>query len=370
MDKATVRNHSAYVDSMRHRANLDILRTFAVSSVLLQHLISTLVTHAGFHNIAVIQFTSQIGRAGVIAFFVHTSLVLMYSIERLSQSAGSVTLRFFLRRFFRIYPLSIFCITLALILHIPSNTWEEAGIITSGVIVSNLLLVQNLITKTSVLGPLWSLPYEVQMYLVLPALYYLSLKKRGVMYLCGLLALFCALGFLIAREFGGHLNMAAYVPCFLCGVLCYALRDRVRPFIPSMLWPPFVLLLISGYCMANLRRVPKFWVGWIFCIVIGLAINAFQESEYRPLNAVAERVALYSYGMYLIHVPVLFLVFVILGLRNLYFGPLLFIVITIVLSILTYHLIESPFIDIGKRLSSRPRTSPFPHPLHDVREGS
>src|ERR1035441_1228406 len=91
---------------MRHSANLDILRSFAVSVVLIDHLVRTLAAHTGFHNAAVMAFTSQIGHAGVLAFFVHTSLVLMYSLERLNRTAGRVGLRFYLRRFFRIYPLS------------------------------------------------------------------------------------------------------------------------------------------------------------------------------------------------------------------------------------------------------------------------
>jgi peptidoglycan/LPS O-acetylase OafA/YrhL len=353
---------------MRHSANLDILRAFAVTSVLVQHLVSTVIAHAGLHNLAVIEFSSNIGRAGVVAFFVHTSLVLMYSLERMARSADNVTRRFYLRRFFRIYPLSIFCITLALVLHIPNNTWENADIITPRIVLSNLLLVQNLITKISVIGPLWSLPYEVQMYLVLPALYYLALKRRCVLYLCGLLAFFCGLGFLIARESGGHLNMAAYVPCFLSGVLCYSLRDRIPAFIPAALWPPFVLSLICGYCFTNLHGNPKFWIGWIFCLVLGLAINAFRDSAYRPLNVVVEKIALYSYGMYLLHVPVLYLVFMVLGIKNLVFGPLLFVALTMVASSITYHFLESPLIEIGRKLSFPQRRSQVSLPVQEGHE--
>jgi peptidoglycan/LPS O-acetylase OafA/YrhL len=344
---------------MRHSANLDILRTFAVSSVLVEHLIATLRVHAGFHNAAVIEFTSDIGHAGVIAFFVHTSLVLMYSLERMSRSGDKISLRFYIRRFFRIYPLSIFCITLALILHIPSTAWSTPAIVTPRVIFANLLLIQNLITKTSIINPLWSLPYEVEMYLVLPALYYVTLKKRGNIYLCGLLAFFCGLGFLISARYGGHLNMAAYVPCFLCGVLCYSLRDRIRAFIPAALWPPFVLLLICGFCLAKPDSlVNEFWISWIFCLLLGLAINAFHNSTNKPLNAAAEKIALYSYGMYLIHAPVMFLVFIVFGIRNLFFGPLLFFGLTMVASFITYHFIESPFIDLGRKLSSRSLRAP------------
>lgn len=339
---------------MRHSANLDILRTIAVSSVLVQHSVATLASYNEFHNAAIIEFTSHIGRAGVVAFFVHTSLVLMYSLERMSRSAAPVSFRFYIRRFFRIYPLSIFCVSLAVILHIPSTTWENVAVITPRVIFINLLLLQNLVTGVSVLGPLWSLPYEVQMYLVLPALYYLALKRRAVAYLCGLLAFFCGCGFLIFWYTGGHLNMAAYIPCFLCGVLCYALRDRIGAFMPSVLWPPFVLLLFSGYCLAKPNlRTNQFWIGWIFCLLLGLAINTFHDSTNKPLNAVAERIALYSYGIYLIHVPVLYFIFMALGIRNPVFGLLLFVSLTMIASAITYHFIESPLIDIGRRLSSR-----------------
>jgi peptidoglycan/LPS O-acetylase OafA/YrhL len=328
-----------------------------VSVVLISHLVSTLQAHAGLQNIAVLEFTNQMGIAGVLAFFVHTSLVLMYSLQRLSRTEGHVTLRFYVRRFFRIYPLSIFCIALALVFHIPNFAWRNGQIITPRVVFANLLLVQNLVTKISVLGPMWSLPYEVQMYVVLPALYYLALRKRSILYLCGLLALSCCLGFFVSYK-TGHLNMAAYIPCFICGVLCYSLRDRIHASISSTLWPLLILLLVTGYCLCNLHGGPNFWIGWIFCFILGVAINAFHDSTNGRLNFFAERVALYSYGIYLLHVPALYLVFMVLGIKDMLAGTLLFVALTTLASALTYHFIESPLIELGRKLSSRPARSP------------
>ena len=276
----------------------------------------------------------------------------MYSLERMTHAGGRVSLRFYVRRFFRIYPLSVLCVTLVIILHIPIDTWGSAGIITPRVIISNLFLVQNLFTKVNVISPLWSLPYEVQMYLVLPALYYLSLRKRSVIYLSGLILFFYCVGFLFYWK-TGHLNRPAYIPCFICGVLCYALRDRIREVVPSGFWPPFVLLLISGYCLTNHKDESNCWIGWIFCLILGLAINLFRDSDNRYLDAVAEKIALYSYGMYLIHLPMLYFVFMVLGIKHILFGTLLFIVLTITISAITYHFIESPFIEIGRKLSTR-----------------
>jgi peptidoglycan/LPS O-acetylase OafA/YrhL len=342
---------------MRHSANLDILRSFAVTAVLTEHFIDALGTNLGYDNTSVTAVTNNLGAAGVAAFFVHTCLVLMYSLERLNESGNKVSLRFYVRRIFRIYPLAIFCIAMAVILHIPNWPREDAYAITPRIIVANLFLVQNLIGKVSVIGPLWSLAYEVQMYVVLPALFYLALMKRAILYICCLIAVFCGLGLALAFT-TGHMNMAAYIPDFLCGILCYTLRDHFRAFIPSILWSPFVVVLIGAFCFVNLGTGPSFWTGWIFCLVLGLAINLFHDSENKPVNAIAGRVAMYSYGMYLLHVPVLYLVFMVLDIRSIAVAAALFVAITIASSAITYHLLEARFIAIGKRLSSEPSHAP------------
>jgi peptidoglycan/LPS O-acetylase OafA/YrhL len=219
------------------------------------------------------------------------------------------------------------------------------------VVIANLLLVQNVFTHISVLSPLWSLPYEVQMYLVLPALYFVSRKRLGVPYVIGILLFVCCLNVMAPSSFVA--SKIGYVPCFLCGVLCYALRNRVRPILPAIIWPVFLLLLISGYCLAGCRSVPQLWVGWSYCLALALAINLFRDSRAKVVNVVAERIAIYSYGAYLLHVPSLYLVFIALGIKVPAYGVVLFVAVTTLCSVMTYHYIESPFMEVGRRLSSR-----------------
>ena len=345
---------------MRHSANLDILRSLAVSAVLGDHLIATLVAHTGFGSQSLVPYGYSMGQAGVLAFFVHTSLVLMYSLERMSSSSGQVTLHFYVRRFFRIYPLSVFCVTLALILHVPDVTWRLPDPVTPQMIVSNLLLAQNIFGKGSVLAPLWSLPFEVQMYLALPALYFLTLRKWAIGYLLCLFAIFGGLATVFHSVTGGHLEIIEYVPCFISGVLCYALRNRVRAVLPAALWAPFVLLLGFGSILLRNGAHPKgsFLTSWIFCLILGLAINVFHDSASKPLNTVAEKIAQYSYGVYLVHIPVIYLVFLVLGVKSALFGTILVLTITALASVVTYHFIELPFINLGRKLSSpRPVSS-------------
>ena len=74
--------------------NLDLLRTVAVLLVFVGHLMLT----AGVRGLG------DVGRFGVLIFFVHTSLVLMLSMERLGLTGGRLYFAFLIRRFFRIYP--------------------------------------------------------------------------------------------------------------------------------------------------------------------------------------------------------------------------------------------------------------------------
>jgi len=60
--------------------------------------------------------TTSFGLFGVLIFFVHTCLVLMYSMERSGLNGSSLHKDFYIRRVFRIYPLSILAVGVAVAL--------------------------------------------------------------------------------------------------------------------------------------------------------------------------------------------------------------------------------------------------------------
>jgi peptidoglycan/LPS O-acetylase OafA/YrhL len=341
-----------------NRPNLDILRSFAVLAVLLDHIILTLEYKFAYIDPAYLILAHGLGQIGVLAFFVHTSLVLMYSLDRLDPTRREpVAFRFYVRRAFRIYPLSICCIAVAIVFGVPTITWRVVKPVTWPVVVSNLLLVQNLWTKKSVIGPLWSLPYEVQMYVVLPVLHRFARRSWGVAGLLAMIGVFSAIGFAIDAT-SGHLNMAAYVPCFLSGVLCYALGSQQRAILPAWLWSCFLLLIFVTYPLAHIgREGPVFWIGWIVCLVLGLTINLFRESESSWINATSQHIAKYSYGLYLWHIPVFYLVFFVLAIRAPIMGAILSLGLTYAISMVTYHAVEEPMIRVGRMLSNKRQKS-------------
>ncbi|MDR3561958.1 MAG: acyltransferase [Negativicutes bacterium] len=338
---------------VRQRANLDILRSFAVACVAIQHLADTLHFRCNWGPEMFMEFTSQMGRAGVLAFFVHTSLVLMHSLERIKGKTSEVAVRFYVRRFFRIYPLSAFAIVMMLLLRMPKNAYGAVWTGYSTIqIVSNLLLVQNFFSKTNILDPLWTLPYEVQMYIVLPFFFLVARNRHGIKRIIGFLVLFSLAAEGLWRRSPGHIGLAEFVPCFLCGVLCYALEKRQGALMPAWVWPGYVMMLITIYCLIHMHKLPVYWVGWLFCLALGVAINLFHDSKWKAGNFVTSHVALYSYGIYILHDPVLYLIFAYLGVKNPVGGTVLFILLTLLASMATYYIFERWLIDLGRRLSS------------------
>ena len=335
-------------------SNLDALRSVAIVTVLIDHLIPTLHHQLGFGSTQLLAFTAHIGQAGVLAFFVHTSLVLMFSLERMTARNKSVTLDFYIRRFFRIYPLSWAAIALALTLSIPSNTWRTPEIMSNDIIIANIMLIQNLYTKKQVLQPLWSLAYEVQMYVVLPFLFFITRRPFGSYYIMLLTAVFSALGVFISFK-TGHLNMAAYVPCFLAGVLCYSTRHLKIKLLPGALWLPLMVIMVAAYSwFQQTEPEPVYWQGWIYCLALAAFINLAHDSTSRRLNWGTHQIAKYSYGLYLLHVPVLHLIFNVPDINTPWLATILLFSLTLGASIISFHLLENPFIEMGRRLSTRP----------------
>jgi peptidoglycan/LPS O-acetylase OafA/YrhL len=327
---------------MKNHSNLDILRALAVSLVVGDHSLKMIF---GINEIAGVNI-NRIGILGVLFFFVHTCLVLMYSLER-QDGGGPVRLsaHFVVRRFFRIYPLSIFVLTVILLFHIPSSHIAGVGVVADyhasvAEVIANLFLVQNVFFDNHILGVLWSLPWEVQMYLTLPLLYLVFGKSRRWLLL---LALWPVCVLLSHRIF-----LMSYVPCFLPGVIAYALGGRVHRRIPGALWPVFIALLVVAYCVMPDKRFDP-----AVCLALGCGIPFFREVNFRPIALVAHQVATYSYGIYLGHLFCLWLCFSKVGGLSLPVRIAAYPCILLAVTVCMYRFIEKPFISLGTRVADR-----------------
>ena len=321
--------------------NLDFIRAVAVLSVVVEHtLLAYGVGHVGSWA------SNWIGVAGVFVFFVHTSLVLMWSLERKPH-----TLDFYIRRIFRIYPLAILVMLITVALTVPvsgggSGYFSYRSPLNFGDGLAALLLVPNFYRNYLPVGVMWSLPYEVEMYLVLPIIFFFIRQNFSVWPLL----LFWAFTEAICRHlFGGNAhNFFLCIPYFLPGVMAYVGFGRWKPFLPA--WTlPFAL---AGAWFAFMLHP-----GWrradFLCLGIGLLLPLFHQLRARVLVRASHIVAKYSYGAYLTH-PF----GIVLGIYCMPHAPLalqLFVIVasTTIFSVAAYHLVEHPLIRLGSRLANR-----------------
>jgi len=323
---------------MKEYANLDVLRAFAVLAVFCGHL----ALQSGVRSDKVV----NLAHLGVVFFFVHTSLVLMFSLERLAaDSDKALTARFYIRRGFRVYPLSVL-IVLSLFLfeasHYPVHRafWKDPV----GNLISNLLLIQNLTGAPSLPSPLWSLPYEVQMYLVLPVLF---IAVRGSRILT--LSLAYVIGLVLASRF----EIAQYVPCFLAGIVAYTIWRSCWPKINGLVWPALICCVAAAYVVYKSQMHSD----WIAASVVGLTVPFFRQISWRPMVVSAKLLARYSYGIYLCHFPLISLVFERHWSRALKLA--VSVMLTAAIPVVVYHALEAPMIRQGVRLAKQIRIRGF-----------
>jgi peptidoglycan/LPS O-acetylase OafA/YrhL len=316
---------------MKDSPNLDLLRSCAVCLVVFSHF----GLNVGWGRSFDIEL---LGRVGVAIFFVHTSLVLMQSLER----QGGAAAPFFIRRFLRIYPLSV---SIVVLMAVGASLGGHS--VDGWMLLSNLLLIQNLTGTSSVLGPLWSLPYEVQMYLLLPALFawtQVSGALRVMLLLVGAVIVLT-----VAQALAGGWEVLQFLPCFLPGVLAYVLPARSTRS-PALLF---------GIAAAGAVAVPALVAGgapqvpllWGLCLALGFAIPACRQIPDGALAHGAKVVATYSYSIYLTHILALFFA---LGLSLGLAGTLaVFLAVQFAMARVCYRWIEKPGILLGQELARR-----------------
>jgi peptidoglycan/LPS O-acetylase OafA/YrhL len=322
---------------MRDMSNLDFVRSVAVISVVAEHTLMALKIHrVGSFDI------DYLGVLGVLVFFVLTALVLMWSLERKPHA-----LDFYVRRFFRIYPLAWAAILIAWIFHAPTGGTAYHFFAYAHPTFVELIYQSTLIQNANgkLLGVMWSLAYEVEMYLLLPAIFFFVRQNFSLWppLLIWLLVLINALPVPV-----DHHNFAVAMGYFLPGIMAYVGYGRWRPCFPGWMLPVFLLGLWAGF----LNHF-DYHNGWYFCLIIGLALPLFRQMKSKWVLEPSRLIARYSYGIYLMHPFAIVIGFYVLREQSIPVRLLGEAVPLVVLPVVAYHLLEHPMIRAGSRLAAR-----------------
>src|SRR6201987_6124870 len=172
---------------------LDVLRGLAALAVVFDH-----ASYYVLHHVRTLVYQwFDPGNYGVFVFFIIRGYIVPASLER----KGSVR-TFWVSRLFRLYPLYLLAVGLAVALyfaHFGSIRGEGSDPETS--ILSQLLMMSNVLVGNNLPNVVWSLSYEMVFYLLLTALFIARVHKRSSWYALGFAAAAVAPGGLLPQAF-------------------------------------------------------------------------------------------------------------------------------------------------------------------------
>jgi peptidoglycan/LPS O-acetylase OafA/YrhL len=325
---------------------LDTLRCIAALMVLFQHVFNRV--SPAFRHFTTCYF--QFGAFGVTLFFLISGFIIPVSLER-----SASLKKFWIHRVFRLYPLYLLSICISLLaLHFGHFKFPSGK-----AILANLLMVHAFIGQPGILTMYWTLCLEMAFYLII-SLIYLSgyIRHSTVIAIVALSISLCTGAFL-----QGYLHVIKngwgtvfYLAVMFTGTLYYRYMHaqiKLNALMLTLLFALFVLLC-NAFMILYGHDDPRFGGDKSFVPVTVSIISAYLVFSlifyFRKLTFPAPVVFMgtISYSIYLLQGTV-FLVF-----RQSNNGPLIaafWILLTLGLSALTYHFVEKPAIEAGKKLS-------------------
>lgn len=304
---------SQKVISARTTALLDFLRALAAVYVVLHHV----AVHRGWDHGAGMIF--RFGQEAVVVFFLLSGFVIFAN----EYHRATIGFGYFYRRIRRIYP----CLLVAMAVSTGVAYWD--GSLASGFslreLIGSLLAAQDIsalkpgVIVDPYLGndPLWSLSYEIIFYLIFPLA--LSAWKRWPSETTWIVGIVSTLSYVGFAAMPNHvLLVLAYYQVWWCGAMCaQAYLSGARTPLELKLPISWLIVLcavagivtwIQGYRGLGIHpflEFRHFVVSLVFILVgfgpIGRILGSLSQRIEMPMKAVAG----ISYGLYVLHYPLL-----------------------------------------------------------------
>jgi peptidoglycan/LPS O-acetylase OafA/YrhL len=364
-----------------YRPELDVLRFCAFLFVFFTHRmdlapINTTKYFWGYH-------LSLIGVYGVPLFFFLSAFLITELLTKELEQYGKISIKsFYMRRILRIWPLYFtFFFGIVLLSSISDKFGNISGNaqLTFSLFSGNWYITFNEWLSSYPLNPLWSISVEEQLYILIPLLIFYGGKRT--------LKIFSFLAISIAyltiiwyaqhptNGFSGEwTNSIVHFQFFAAGILLSVyLRDwqpnwhiiyRVVVFIGGLLcW-----LIASLVCKINadaphLSNIPESIIGWLLILIgVVLLFLSLYGIQRRFLPSPFVYLGRISYGLYIFHITIFYLVYYIFKDELIVFykliglnewgnniGFLIALLTTIVIAMTSYRFFERPFLLLKKR---------------------
>jgi peptidoglycan/LPS O-acetylase OafA/YrhL len=356
--------------------NLNGLRFIAAFFVIINHTEQLKVFYQ-LGNGIVSDFAKNIGKLGVMLFFVLSGFLITYLLITEEKLTGKIhTKKFYARRFLRILPLYILIILIVFfVIHnfcfweIPRMKSPIADNFTT-ILLLHVFLVPNLATAIygfiPYIAQAWSIGTEEQSYLIWPIILK-KFKKYRLSLMIGIVIFHFIVKILLSNtlqlpipfketinKFWVHFNIDSIA---IGGIFALLLlnKNKILKFILNINFFYFIAI-ITITLLAFAIKIPFFQYqlySFLFgIIIINLAVNEKLKNvlEWKVLNYLGK----ISYGIYMYHFIVLIPVLMVvsnLKLDNTILIYSLVTGITIAISSISYHYFEAYFLRMKSKYS-------------------
>lgn len=273
--------------------------------------------------------------------------------------------QFITNRVLRIFPLVIFVFFIAVTIHGP--------VVSIGDILRLILLQFNTgfsasewMGKEPILVPMWTLAVEFQFYLIFPFIA-LFIGRYGIKYAFNMLAMMIIIKFMVINSYGDstyhelYKSLVGRLDQFFIGIISgyiyLANKDKQLSFVPAMVMFIVSVFAISWYTVSQKSSFVIFnfsltieAILWSFLtysyIILPIKLPRIIDKSFSYLGAL-------SFSIYLMHIPVGRFIqktigYLFVGVNPAVATALIILPAIVVVSVMTFTLIEKPFINLRK----------------------
>lgn len=339
----------------------------------------------------VVDFVFAYFHLGVQLFYTVSAFALMHS-TRIYEDQKNWPVRFFIKRFFRIAPLYYVMIVVTLV-HLKLMYGTEPN---PTEVVTNVLFVNNFWPKYVAGIPFagWSVSVEVLFYIMFPLLFvaFRTIWSGVILAIAAVLIGEVSRFYLDAIpgpiDPYGQFSIATNFRYFAFGILAYLIYARLRAtpigapkahiaivlayhaFFAALIAGLFVVILRFEGQLRPMHRLDMVLWGALFCIAtVWLTVRRLDFLNWAPIQFLGER----SYSLYLMHmIPIVYMQKPTAWVYH-QFEPYMQVwaliptvmmnwIVVVIVSSITYALIERPGMALGRQLERQLKRTPSAHP--------
>ncbi|WP_057832358.1 acyltransferase family protein [Colwellia sp. TT2012] len=340
-------NRLGYLDSIRGLAALLVVvhHTF---EVFLKYNEGAYPILSGFNS------TVDLGRLGVIVFFITSGFVIPWSLKGETPNALK---NFAIKRFFRLYPAYWFSIIVATIIGLGVGVHVDSP----QQVLVNFTMIHKFLGVESVIGAYWTLHLELVFYIACAGLFYFGgLKNNKYLITLSVLLSLAAIVFASIRYYY-HIKIPIIMPLGLSAMFYGAVLRNYLLEKQTELKIPLIILTIFYFASLFVAQRMYYLDGWLSWYVTQLsAFTVFYllVTKIKLNNPFFIYLGKVSYSLYLLHAVVIGAVFHLFGdfaFTSLGFALvfLTVLIVSIIVAELSCRFVEKPGVTLARKFTAK-----------------